>query len=642
MKRKKMAENQKGAGEEAARGRVKVAPWARLVMSVAGHVLVFASFYLLDLWIRYVTRSINEYPLGYLPANLFSISWSLIFSAIALSMPNRTLGRVVYGILYYVSAIFTVVQDIYYQLMGTFLYFGDFLYAGEGSDYFSYVSRILDFRFALHIVAILALGVMGILLFPRPVRGKLPLGIKGGVLALGVLGVCLTPKLYGEDHGDNWDSYNTPAFQYERFINSTGDMELTGVYQYAFKNVILTLEHAGILGGRETGAMVEAVNAYFEERPAHSDNDMTGYFAGKNVIVVMMESLDDWLITPEDTPTLYRLREESINFTQMYTPEYASGYTFNTEFAAHIGVYPYTNSNAAYGLAGNDFPYALANLFAGAGYRANSYHRSNPDFYNRGIMHGAFGYETYHGYYSYSGPEATRENDRFLPECDVLYNDMVSAEPFLDFVITYSPHLPYDETDPLTQEALRYHPEYAAEPLTELAVLKAKVRLTDDMFEELLARLEEDGLLEDTVIVAFADHYAYAYSDENALLEASIEAGSPILQRTPLFLYCKGSEGMTVDKTVGPVDLTPTLANLFGLPVPERVMGRDAFDPAYEGYVIFPNGTWISGGTYVREGQVQWNDGLSDGDIERMNAYVSRTYVINDYILDSDYYRHLD
>ncbi len=616
------------------------AKWFRVFAGVAGHLFVFASFVVVDFWIRYVTRSFGRYERGGLTANLFTVCWSLIFSSAALAIPHRTWGRVVYGVLYYISAVFAIVQDVYYQLMGSFLYFSDFLYAGEGSDYLSYVTRILDLRFAAHIAALILLGAVGILIFPRPVRGKLQLGVKGGLLVLGAAGICLTPRLYGTYSDESWDSYNSLAFEYDKFINSTEDMEITGVYQYAFKNLILSLEHAGILGGRETDAKLRAIDGYFDERPAHSDNDMTGLLAGKNVIVVMMESLDDWLITPEDTPAICWLRENGISFTQMFTPEYASGYTFNTEFASQVGVYPYTNSNAAYGLAGNYFPCALANLFAGAGYRTGSYHRSNPDFYNRSIMHAAFGYETYHGFYAYAGPEVTRENDRFLPECDELYEDMISAEPFLDFVITYSPHLPYDDTDPLTREALELHPEYAGGEVTELDILKAKVRLTDDMFAELLRRLEEDGVLDDTVIVAFADHYAYALSDEDLLLEESVRAGSSILQRTPFFIWCKGLEAMEVDKTVGSVDITPTLANLFGLPFPERVMGRDAFDPAYEGYAIFPGGTWISGGTYVEEGQVRWNDGLSAQDLRRMDTYVRRTYEINDYVLDTDYYRH--
>ncbi len=623
---------------------LRTGPWQRR-LRVARYVFVCASFFLLDVWLRVATRDIGKHSPLYIPANVFSVFWSMILASVPLAMPKRTAGRVVYAVLYYAAAVYVVVQYGYYRLMGSFLYFSDLLYAGEGSGYLGYVDKILNAGFVLQVLLLFAVGLAGIAVFPAPERERVSLRTLGKALLAGVLGVALTPLLYGTYNETKWNAYKSPAFQYRKFINATADLELTGTYQFVFKNAVMAVQDTGVFTDEaEADASVQKVEEFFAARPAHEDNDMTGLFAGRNVIVVMMESMDDWLITEDDTPTLYRLREEGIDFTHMYTPEYASGYTFNTEFAAHTGVYPYTNSNAAYGLPGNDFPYALPRLFADGAYRVNSYHRSEADFYNRGMMHAAFGYELYHSYFDYTidGEDAvSQDNDTFLTRCPELWEDMFAAQPFMDFVITYSGHLPYDDlTEPLTQEALALHPEYAREPLTELSVLKAKIRLTDDMFAELLAHLEEKGLLENTVIVAFGDHYCYGFSDEEYLQSASEAAGNPILQRTPFFIWSADVQPLKMEKTIQTIDIMPTLANLFGLPVPREVMGRDAFDPAYEGWAVFPDGTWIHNGTYVAAGQVQLNgDGLSDEDIERMNNYVYTSYEINDLILDTDYYR---
>lgn len=618
--------------------------WQRR-LHIARYVFVCASFFLLDIWLRFATRDIGKHSLLYIPANVFSVFWSMIFAAVSLAMPKRTAGRIAYAVLYYAAAVYVVVQYGYYRLMGSFLYFSDFLYAGEGIGYLSYVEKILSPGFAVQVLLIIAVGLVGAAVFPAPERDRLPLRTLGKAMLAGVLGVALTPLLYGTYNETKWNAYKSPAFQYRKFINATADLELTGTYQFVFKNAVMAVQDTGVFEDEEKeDASVQKIEDFFAARPAHEDNEMTGLFAGRNVIVVMMESMDDWLITEDDTPTLYWLREHGIDFTHMYTPEYASGYTFNTEFAAHTGVYPYTNSNAAYGLPGNDFPYALPHLFGGSQYRVNSYHRSEADFYNRGMMHAAFGYERYHSYFDYTidGDNAvSQDNDTFLTRCPELWEDMLTGEPFMDFVITYSGHLPYDDLEEeLTQEALALHPEYAVEPLTELSVLKAKIRLTDDMFAELLARLEEEGLLENTVIVAFGDHYCYGFSDEEYLQSASEAAGNAILQHTPFFIWSADGEPLKVEKTIQTIDIMPTLANLFGLPVPREVMGRDAFDPAYEGYAVFPDGTWVHNGTYVISGQVQWNeDGLSEEDIERMNNYVYTSYEVNDLILDTDYYR---
>lgn len=231
--------------------------------------------------------------------------------------------------------------------------------------------------------------------------------------------------------------------------------------------------------------------------------------------------------------------------------------------------------------------------------------------------------------------------DRFLVDCDELYARMIDTEPFLDFLITYSGHLGYDEIDALTTYALEQYPEYADDSRPyEINGLFAKARLTDDMFARLLERLAEDGLLENTVLCVYDDHYAYGLTDRAVLEEYSAAAGGRLLERTPCFIWYEGCTPRTVDKTMQTVDLLPTLANLFGLPAP-RTLGRDAFDPSYAGCAIFPDGTWLTDAAYVQNGKVVWNDGMAEEEVAEMNAYARRFQEVNDAILDTDYYREI-
>ena len=95
--------------------------------------------------------------------------------------------------------------------------------------------------------------------------------------------------------------------------------------------------------------------AWFDERAPHQDNDMTGIFAGKNVVLVLMESMDDFLINETDTPTIARLMDEGINFTNFYTPGFGSVRTFNTELCINTGLYLPTNGRYAFDYCTNDF-----------------------------------------------------------------------------------------------------------------------------------------------------------------------------------------------------------------------------------------------------------------------------------------------
>ena len=68
------------------------------------------------------------------------------------------------------------------------------------------------------------------------------------------------------------------------------------------------------------------------------------------------------------------------------------------------------------------------------------------------------------------------------------------------------------------------------------------------------------------------------------------------LEKTPCFIWSPGLEAATVDKVLNTSDLLPTVLNLLGVESSYHYIGRDAFDRDYDGFVPFPNGSWISDG----------------------------------------------
>lgn len=610
----------------------------RLINEYSGLKVLYIifTFALLDVWLRVMTRWIGAYSIYELPPNLFTIFWSLLITTIILMIRKQLIARIIYGVLYYLFALYSIVQYGYYLIFGKFLYFNDFILVNEGADFKKIIWDILDVNFVISIIILILVGVVGIKIFPM-ISKKRRLFMGYGISAVCIVGICLTPMLYGDITGE-WDAFKKPAYEYRKFVNSAYDMELTGIYQYIARDI------QQIMTDGADDEIYEELDAYFQKKEEHIENLMTGVYKEKNIIVVMMESMDDWLITPEDTPTIYDMMEKGIRFSNFYTPDFASGYTFNTEFAFNTSVYPFSNGTTACSLTENDFRNSLANLFSREGYCVNSYHEGEPNFYNRGAMHDTFGYEKYHSYREYSQEDISILDDSFLWECDELYEDLIGykKQPFMSFVITFSPHLPYDMEDEVSRIALEKYPQYIKKDISQEHILRAKAHLTDDMFLGLLKRLEEDGILEDTVIVGFADHYAYGMKDKERLLELSKQAGSSILEKTPAFIYCAGDErNLSVDKVMQTTDLTPTIANMFGLKVPKEVMGSDIFDENYVGYALFPNYTWIMDGTYVKNGGVVWNDHMSEEQIRDMNQFVQKTYEINDWILEGDYYKYL-
>ena len=600
----------------------------RLMGSAAGAVL---PFWLLDLTLRMTTGCAAWYPLYAAAPNLFSLGFGALLAALCLLPLRRAAGRALYGLLYALWAAYALVQYCIWRIFDRFLFLSDFLFAGEGLGFAGYVRQLLDGHFALFAVLLVLWGALGVWWLP----GSLP---RRRVCPALVLFFALTqlvaPRLYAPvPETPDWDAWQSSGYEYARFSSSSYDMALTGPYQFVARDACLTLRP-----DTDTAEQRALVDAFFAERPAHADNEMTGLLAGKNLILVQLESVDDFVLNDENTPTLARLQREGINFAEFYTPQYSNGYTFNTEFAAQTGVYPYASGNVAYSLSRSAFPYAIGSLLTDAGYTANSFHKSEAKFYNRGAMHQAFGYAQYHSALDYAEDELQAGDDRFLVDCDALYEKMVADEPFADLLITYSAHLGYNEIDALTTYALEQFPEYRDDSRPyEIGGLFAKARLTDEMFARLLERLEKDGLLDNTVICVYDDHYAYGLTDRAVLEQYSEAAGGRLLERTPCFIWYQGCTPVTVTKTLQTVDLLPTLANLFGLEVP-NVMGRDAFDPDYTGYAIFPDGGWLTGAAYAEHGQLVWNDGMTDKEVAEMTAFARRFQQVNDAILDTDYY----
>ena len=601
---------------------------------VLRQILLVGTFGILDVWLRYKTRSIGLYSITELAPNLLTLLWAVLLSSIVTMIPSRKWGRIAYGICYYFYMIYTIVQFGVFLVLDRFVYVTDLFLAGEGADYADWVLKFITPSLICQLLALVGFGVVGIIFFPKkPELPKKTALVRGLAALMALIGISQAGSLYGELAGDNvWDNFQSPAFEYKRFVSPNFGMQITGVYQFLCRDIQVQLDRAF----SDTSELSAEIDAYFAEKPDHQGNEYTGILEGKNVIAVMLESIDDWLITPEVMPTLHGMMEGGINFTNLYTPDYASGYTFNTEFAFNLGVYPYSNGNVSYALTRSSFPYSIANMFAAEGYNANSFHEGEPDFYNRGPMHTAFGFGIYHCYRDYPLTGVSVHDDTFLPKNDVLWEAMTGSEPFYSFVITYTAHLPYNQDD-FTVWARSQFPEYN-DCGEELSGLYAKARITDEMFRLMLERLEAEGKLENTVFVCYTDHYAYGLQDKDLLQQKSEEAGSAILEKTPAFIWWSGCEGVQIDKVCQTVDLAPTIMNLFGMEVPKELMGSDILDDSYEGYAIFPYTTWVKDGIYVKYGEVQWNDSMTETEIQQMNAFVQRYYYINDAILDADHY----
>ncbi|HIT33366.1 MAG TPA: LTA synthase family protein [Candidatus Faecousia intestinigallinarum] len=581
---------------------------------------------------------------------LFGLVWAVLLTGVVMLLPGLA-RRIAYGAAYFLGVVYAGVQTGYFLMFREMVWLSDFRYASEGADY---ADVLLSFPVGwyLGLLGLIGLGVLLLWKFPR-IRWNWRRGLAAaGVTSVAVAAAALLPNLvFLQDReiqyaGSDYGRAQSAQAAYENMFNAHRLYQVCGLYQCGAKdfyaNVVFPLT-PGYAAAQETAH--DTIDDYFAQRQPSGDNAMTGKLAGKNVVLVLMESMDDWMIG-EHTPTLKRLMAEGINFTSFYTPGFSSTRTFNTEFCINTGSFLSSQGGYAFDYVNNNFQQSLASQLTALGYSAKEFHYNSPAFYSRGVFAPALGYEEYVSYEDYVTEETEKNlyDDQFVFDNEDLSADFFRNGRKLNFLVTRSAHLSYVYNEVLSYWGLQKYPEYRGMTGNEeedCAYLKA--RLVDDLFARLLEELEAHGELENTVIVAVTDHYTYGVQDQDLVLERSGVTDSLLLEKTPCFIWSADMEPLEVDKILNTTDLLPTLLNLLGVDSAYNYLGHDAFDPEYEGCAIFSNGSWIAQGVAYNANTKQTFFLTEGAELtaelqEEMGEAVNDFIRVNNLILQSDYY----
>ena len=607
----------------------------------------FLAYFFLDFSLRLFYGAMSNVSLWAWQPLVFTLLWSGTMTAIAALLP-RTGRRIFLLVTFVPFALLTITHCVLYQLTGTCFSFADLAYAGDGARFVSAAYFHLKVGQWLSIAVCLALMLCAVIFTPQTHigrRGGIAAAVLAAACAAGIFVVHTTQMPRGGimEHNEYlaWndaESHDTLADAYAEFINANRCLMFSGLYQYTVRGAVVTI-------WPQTTADTERIaelDAYYAAHPKQAaDTPMTGAFAGKNLILIMMESIDDWLVTPEYMPNLYRLEQEGVDFRNYYAPIFLAAATFNSEFTANTGMIApeYQVRNSYY--SEHALPYSLPNLFRDAGYRARSFHAANPSIYNRGQIHLNFGYESYSDY-------GDLGMDDYMLDSQLLrgYDQIVSDEPFFSFIITYSGHGPYTtEQQNISEPHLdraRAVIDYSAVPYTteaqkeEYTRAVAQAMETDAFIGGLRERLEADGHAEDTVLVLFTDHYCKYFSDTELIEAIKGTSDHNLLSNVPFVIWTEGITPQVSEKYVSTMDIAPTIVDLFSLDTDLRYyIGNDMFGPD-GGVVYFRNYAWYDGKTYDTG-----NDASTNPAVLAMREQVREQIDISQDTFRSDYFAYL-
>ena len=383
-----------------------------------------------------------------------------------------------------------------------------------------------------------------------------------------------------------------------------------------------------------------AMHKYFSTVKPTATNQYTGMFKGNNLVLLTAEGFSQYVISPELTPTLYKMATEGFVFKNFYNPVWWVS-TSDGEYVACTGLLPKSGVWSFAYSGKNYMPFAMGNQFNKLGYSTKAYHNHTYSYYKRDISHPNLGYD-------YKGIGNGLVMKKTWPRSDleminVTAGEYIGQKPFHTYYLTISGHMNYSF---LGNQMAEKNRELVADlPYSETskAYIASNLELEFAM-KALIEKLEAAGAAENTVIAISADHYPYGLPKENLDELAGHEVENNFeLYKSIFILWKKGMTPIIINKPSSSLDIIPTLSNLFGLEYDSRLlMGSDILSDAPT-LVIFSNRSWITDRAIYNSAAdvVTFTDGtVEDKDyIKRVNRIVADKFKYSEKILETDYYR---
>ena len=453
------------------------------------------------------------------------------------------------------------------------------------------------------------------------------------VFALGDIKVTLFPmdeKLSYQYHKKktNNQTPGDPALDFTRTIDDT-----------AWEQVI----------ANEKNSTYNTLNNYFISQDITSKNEYTGMFKGKNVIFIMLESVSDIMIDPELFPNFYKMYSEGWHWENNYSPRNACA-TGNNEMSGMLSLFTINNNCTANNYKNNTYFESIFNIYNNDGYRTTSMHDYTEAYYYRSTIHKNMGSGEYYGVNKLGIPYQNEyvnwasDEDFMYKALDILTNTD-DTRPFMTWLTTVSGHQPYSASSILGDKYLKDFSglNYS----TEMKRYLSKIKVTDDGLGVLLKGLEEKGILDDTVIVMYGDHYPYGMNRNTIKQVLSYNLDDYEIERVPFVIYNSKMEPKTFSSYTSYMNIVPTLANLFDLNYDPRLyMGHDLLDPEYQSIVVFADGSWKNEKAYynAQNGVVKnyVEDAYTNEEIKAINESVSYKMKMSSLAIKNDYFNYLN
>lgn len=402
------------------------------------------------------------------------------------------------------------------------------------------------------------------------------------------------------------------------------------------------------------------LNEYVSSLTPSKQNEYTGLFAGKNLILICAEAFSDSVISQELTPTLYRMTHNGFYFSEYYQPTWG-GSTSTGEYSFLLGLAPLDGVQSMYQTQYNNNYFTLGSQLQRLGYYSAAYHNGVYDYYDRDLTHENLGYDTYIGRGNGMEEMTDGVNADDIMMFEVTMDTYIDQQPFSIYYMTLSGHCIYSEdAKQVTSNLSRVQAVLGSRYQDTTLYYFCYQMVLEDALTYMIETLEAAGIADDTVICMTADHYPYGLEESDTFGNSedyvtdlygytyehpweqdhnSLIIWSGCLENADKDMACE------ISSPTYSLDIVPTLSNLFGLEYDSRLLvGRDVFSDT-EPIVLWNNYSWATEqGKYDSSEKTFYpNEGYTEDEdyISRIKTIVANKLSFSDKALEYDYYGYL-
>lgn len=376
-----------------------------------------------------------------------------------------------------------------------------------------------------------------------------------------------------------------------------------GIDEYAVYDGYKTAQNNAEMA-KAKASDLRTVQKYLKKNYVEPNPEYTGVAKGKNILVIHLESFQQFLIDykwkgKEVTPNLNKIYHDqnTIGFDNFFN-QVGQGKTSDAEMMLENSLYGLQSGSAmsTYGTS-NTFESAPAILHQKDNYTTAVMHGGAGSFWNRNNAYKQFGYQFFMPLSFYQNKKnyylGYGIKDKLFFDQSIKYIEQL-PQPFYLKMITVTNHYPYD-IDKANQSIEKTD---TGDNTVDGYVQTA--HYLDQAIGELMDWMNKTGLSKNTMIILYGDHYGISGNHHKAsaqLLDKKTfnDFDNVQFQRVPLMIHMPGLKGGINHTYGGEIDVLPTLLNLVGISNKDMIQfGNDLLAKNRPQLVAQRNGDFIT------------------------------------------------